>query len=279
MMSREELLAIARKPDSEFIRQIINIDLCSSDMTSIVSLTRNSLSIVFEGDSVPERASLTNYSKSLIKELGVSRIRKVKIYGKERNANSPSWLAVIELGDPHPRVIEKGDGMTYSTIIPVSKKPARKLKTCPWCAEEIQRAAIVCKHCGRNVRTVPGSTTENPAGFRSALISLGLLGLSSFIAWITVVPLVTGQRVSEITPSLQSSSIQNVTLSEFYQISEGMDYEEVVSIIGTNGQVQSSSYLAGIQTIMYAWMNSDGSNMNAIFQNNKLVQKAQFGLQ
>lgn len=36
--------------------------------------------------------------------------------------------------------------------------------------------------------------------------------------------------------------------------------------------------MASIETVMYQWVNRNGSNMNAMFQNNKLVQKAQFGL-
>jgi hypothetical protein len=69
-----------------------------------------------------------------------------------------------------------------------------------------------------------------------------------------------------------------VTKAEFDQIREGMLYEEVVRIIGASGELQSSSDLAGFKTVMYAWMNANGSNMNAMFQNGKLVQKAQFGL-
>lgn len=33
------------------------------------------------------------------------------------------------------------------------------LVSCPWCAEQIQAAAIICKHCGREVRrTTPSSS-------------------------------------------------------------------------------------------------------------------------
>lgn len=69
-----------------------------------------------------------------------------------------------------------------------------------------------------------------------------------------------------------------VTMEEYKKIKNGMSYEEVVEIIGFEGTEMSSNELAGIKTIMYSWQNADGSNMNAMFQNNKLNSKAQFGL-
>jgi hypothetical protein len=40
----------------------------------------------------------------------------------------------------------------------------------------------------------------------------------------------------------------------------------------------SSSNVAGYQTVMYGWNAWTGAGMNAMFQNGKLVTKAQFGL-
>jgi hypothetical protein len=64
-----------------------------------------------------------------------------------------------------------------------------------------------------------------------------------------------------------------------------MSYEEVVEIIGGQGEVLSESGTPGgtgmdIHTVMYTWEGESGfgANANAMFQGNKLMNKAQFGL-
>lgn len=80
------------------------------------------------------------------------------------------------------------------------------------------------------------------------------------------------------TPEPEVKEKDEVTMEEFKKIKNGMTYEEVVEIIGFEGTEMSSTEIGGIKTIMYSWQNDDGSNMNAMFQNNKLNTKAQFGL-
>jgi hypothetical protein len=82
-----------------------------------------------------------------------------------------------------------------------------------------------------------------------------------------------------------SSGGKVITKAKYGQILDGMSYKEVVQIIGKEGEELSSSnipaipgVMGSITTKMYMWKNSDGSNMNAMFQNDKLMQKAQFGL-
>jgi hypothetical protein len=73
-------------------------------------------------------------------------------------------------------------------------------------------------------------------------------------------------------------SASGVTLAAYMRIENGMSYEQVREIIGRDGQEISSSNIAGYLTVMYSWKNWNGSNMNAMFQNDQLVTKAQFGL-
>ncbi|CAH2464436.1 MULTISPECIES: DUF3862 domain-containing protein [Bacillus cereus group] len=73
-----------------------------------------------------------------------------------------------------------------------------------------------------------------------------------------------------------------ISKAEFDQIQNGMSYEEVKNIIGSDGEVMSESGQAGDQfhTIMYSWKNEKGLGANArfMFQEGKLQNKSQFGL-
>lgn len=76
-------------------------------------------------------------------------------------------------------------------------------------------------------------------------------------------------------PRLRSSVI---TMAAYSRIETYMTYQEAVAVLGQPGVEVSRSHIAGYETVMYQWANRDGSNMNAMFQNDRLVQKAQFGL-
>jgi hypothetical protein len=53
------------------------------------------------------------------------------------------------------------------------------MKTCPYCAEEIQAAALVCKHCRRNL--VPLRSRRSWRWARGILIALGLFLSVSYV--------------------------------------------------------------------------------------------------
>jgi Domain of Unknown Function with PDB structure (DUF3862) len=76
------------------------------------------------------------------------------------------------------------------------------------------------------------------------------------------------------------SPVPGITMANYSRIETGMVYTKVVEILGKEGKELSSSEIGGIKTVMYQW-DSDGfnfANMNAMFQNGKLIQKAQFNL-
>ncbi|TBX84264.1 DUF3862 domain-containing protein [Bacillus cereus] len=73
-----------------------------------------------------------------------------------------------------------------------------------------------------------------------------------------------------------------ISKAEFDQIQNGMSYDEVKAIIGSDGEVLSESGQSGEQfhTIMYKWDGEKGfgANANFMFQEGKLQNKSQFGL-
>lgn len=69
----------------------------------------------------------------------------------------------------------------------------------------------------------------------------------------------------------------NVTLEKYDQVEEGMTYEEIVSILG-EGELTSHTSVMTMDTMIFSWINKDGSNMNCSFSGGRMKAKAQFNL-
>lgn len=60
------------------------------------------------------------------------------------------------------------------SLVPITTQGGVTLKTCSFCAEEIQDAAIVCKHCGRDV---PGTAPARRRAAEGRMVGLAIFGL------------------------------------------------------------------------------------------------------
>jgi hypothetical protein len=74
-------------------------------------------------------------------------------------------------------------------------------------------------------------------------------------------------------------------MEKYNKVNPDMTIVQINTIAGIKGQEMSSTTMPAIPGIMgtltsqvYSWANPDGSNMTIMFQNGKVISKAQFGL-
>ena len=139
-------------------------------------------------------------------------------------------------------------------------------KKCKYCQTDIPKKAKVCPNCKKNLK------------------SHGCLaGVSIFLCVIVVcifIAALSGSK-DEISADLSEATAELITLDEFNTIQNGMSYEEVVEIIGSEGEASSTATVGDITTSIYMWKGkgSIGANANVTFIDNKVSAKAQFGLE
>lgn len=121
---------------------------------------------------------------------------------------------------------------------------------------------------------------------RSLLMSRRVtIALTLLFACLVVACTGSGSGPSKRSDDSDKPSKHKVTITDYNQIQDGMSYAQVEKIIGSAGEELASGHVDGVQGVTPAittrivmWKNDNGSNMNATFQNDRLVSKAQFGL-
>lgn len=151
------------------------------------------------------------------------------------------------------------------------------MKKCKECGKGISTKAEACTNCGAVLKKKTGCLTYIVVG----LLLFIILGVIGYLVNESTTPS-SKPQAGLILPSFGK---QIVTFDEYKQIENGISYKQTVAIIGYEGEEISRNKINGvpgvvesIETVMYQWVNSNGSNLNAMFQNDKLIQKAQFGL-
>lgn len=171
-----------------------------------------------------------------------------------------------------------------------------KMTRCKTCGAEIAKDAKFCTKCGAKQKK-----------HKALGIVLVVFGVFLFIAGIggfnsspddtedkktdNIIDTSTPSSLSEPDSAGEENEEKTVpenkpTISkdEFEAISSGMTYEEVVEIVGSDGELLSESDLGigdAYKSSIYMWKGegSWGANANVTFQGGKVISKAQIGLE
>lgn len=141
-------------------------------------------------------------------------------------------------------------------------------KKCKHCQTDIPKKANVCPNCRKKQR--------NPLGIPLLIIGIFLLvmGLSSFDSSPSDSTSDTNQGNSS---NVELDTTNNLTPEKFNSIDFDMSYDDVVALIGEDGEPVSEATVGDVTTSIYQW--GDGfENFNVTFQNDKVIGKAQAGI-
>lgn len=121
-----------------------------------------------------------------------------------------------------------------------------------------------------------------------SVVAIFQIGVLLFVARWTPIPGLTSPPAAagaEAKVSRIATAGRQITRADFDLLSTGMSYSDACLDLGVDGQVLARCRFDGepgamesIETVVYGWVNADGSGINATFQNDSLIWKGQSGL-
>ena len=143
-----------------------------------------------------------------------------------------------------------------------------KTKKCKHCQSDIPKKANVCPVC-RNKQRKPV--------LGAILIFLGIIGLISVLGSSEDSDTTNDSAVQSTEITGTASIAPKLTVEKYNAIDFGMSYEDVVALIGEEGENISEVSIADVTTSIYQWEEAL-SNFNVTIQDNQVVAKAQVGV-
>ena len=146
---------------------------------------------------------------------------------------------------------------------------------CPKCKINVE--SEFCTNCGR--RMTKKKKEKKSMGCLTQILGIILIifGLSNVFRACSNMASDAADGISE---SYQEEKASYATMEKFNQIQTGMSYDDVVSIMGSEGELSSESEVEGYKTQIYVWYAMNGySNMLVIIQDGVVSSKSQNGLE
>ena len=88
-----------------------------------------------------------------------------------------------------------------------------------------------------------------------------------------------GKVTNKSQIGVNDQSTAKATMDKYNQVETGMTYDEVVAIMGGDGELSSDTKIAGVSSKLYMWDGENiASNCSITFSDGKVSSKSQFGL-
>ena len=146
---------------------------------------------------------------------------------------------------------------------------------CPKCKINVE--SDFCPNCGRRMTNKKKEKKSMGCLTQVVGIILIIFGLSNVFRACSNM---AGDAADGISESYQEEKASYATMEKFNQIQTGMSYDDVVSIMGSDGELSSESEVEGYKTQIYVWYAMNGySNMLVIIQDGVVSSKSQNGLE